>query len=288
MVIPESSPFFDSAIVRAEHIYDSGKKAEALIYIRNIHAKADNLSIQDEMNFYSYCSTIYMKYYKDYDHSIALADTMLSILEKNGLLKKLPIREIQAYNMKADALLAKGLYNEAYDQYFIAKRLAKETGDTCSMSSYSHSMGMVLYRQQKFVEAASNFKQSFSEAGHCTEGFTYFYLKQELLDDIGICYSKARQFDSAMVYFKADYAYVMSNFKKFPHKREAVYESALAVIDGNMADVYLATGVYDTARALLDRSIKVNLQKGYTNSDAELGQLKLANLYLTTHTSLSH
>lgn len=278
--LPVSTPSFDREIIKAEHIFDTGSKVKALEYIRAAHNNAKNLTIQDEMNYYSYCNTIYMKELKDYDKCIEYGDSMLVMLEKSGMFVKMPVRVVQAYNIKADALMAKGLYNEAYDYYFKAKTLAKDNSDSCSLHTYSYSLGMVTFRQQKYREAAGYFKQSYAEAQFCEDNFTYFYKRQELLDNIGLSYGKAHLFDSAMVFYNKALQYIKINTSRFPDRDSNVYITAEAVVYGNMADVYFAQGKYDTAKALLNRSISANLKKGYTNDDAQIDQVKLANLYL--------
>ena len=278
--IPVSTPLFDSVIVAAEHIYDSGGKLNALYYVRNQHQHAKNLNIEDELNYYTYVNTIYMKDIQDYDKSIELADSMIHLLEKSGQIDNMPIRHIQALNTKADALNAKGLYNEAYKTYFRAKVLANANEYPCSISVFSYNMGMVLYKQQKFTDAAGYFKQSYSEALSCVDNFAYFYRRQEILDNIGLSYGKAGQYDSAIVYYKKCLTYINNNYNKYPHKNTNVYEAAEAVVYGNLADIYQAKGNLDSAVSLLNKSINVNLQKGYTNSDAEIDQIKLANIYL--------
>ena len=277
---PHSTPFFDSAITLSERYYDSGYQQKALQHIRQAHSSNIGLTIEDDMNYYGYCNTIYMKFYNDYDKSIALADSMLWLLDNRGYTQVLPVRVIQAYNIKADALMAKGLYSEAYNNYYKAKQLAGATADSCGLSAYSYSLGMVLYKQHKYEEAASYFKQSYTEAQHCKDGFTYFYLRQELLDNIGLAYGRAKQFDSAMVYYKKALHYIADNSGRFANKKETVYQAAEAVVYGNMADVYSALKQYDTARQLMRRSIAINLQKGFVNSDAELDQVKLGQLLL--------
>ncbi|MBC7553388.1 MAG: hypothetical protein H7257_05370 [Taibaiella sp.] len=276
---PKGSPFFDSVIRVAEEKYDSGNKLGAFDFIRNKYAALPNLSIEDKMNYYGYINTIVMKDINDYDKSIDIADTMLLILKDAGRSKYEIIREVQAYNIKADALMAKGMYNEAYENYFQAKILAKDNADSCSFSRYSYSLGIVLYRQQKYPEAADLFKESYSEATYCGDDFTYFYLRQELLDNIGLCYSKAHRYDSALVYYKKALKYIKDNFNRFPNKTSMPYETAEAVVNGNLADVYIAQGNYNAAKTLLYNSVAINLQKGYANGDAQVSQVKLAEIY---------
>lgn len=270
----------DSVLTRTDKMYESGHKDSAIAYITWAHAQAGKLSLRDEMRYATYINIAYSNA-AEYDKSIILADSMLTLLEREGSNKNREIY-IQTYSIKADALMAKGMYNEAYDYYYKAKSLSLGTTDSCSLSSYNHSLGMVLYRQQKYMQAALYFKQSYEEAGFCGDNFTYFYLKQELLDNIGLCYGKAGAYDSAQVYYKKCLEYIQASFGKFPNKPAKAYESAEAVVWGNLADVYVAVKNYDSARSLLQRSIGMNLQKGYANTDAELGQVKLADIYLET------
>lgn len=281
--IPVSSAIFDSAILSAEKLYDSGKKVEALQFIRDAFSHSKHLNIQDEMNYYSYCNTIFMTDLKEYDRSLEMGDSMIWAMEEQGMLQKMPIRHVQALNIKADALLAKGLYTEAYDMYYSAKELAKQNGDSCSFSRYSYSLGMVSFRQQKFYNAANHFKQAYKETNFCVDDFTYFYLKQELLDNIGLSFARAKQYDSADLYYRKALSLIAANTGRFPHKEKKVYESAEAVVYGNIADIHIAMGNYDTAEYLLTKSINVNLQKGYTNTDAQVAQIKLAKLYAATN-----
>ena len=278
---PASTPYFDSVIVYAERVYDSGDKMVALDYVRRKHNEAKDLNVEDEMNYYAYINSIIQKDFKDYDRSIDIADSMLSVLERGGYTATMPVRKIQALNIRADALYFKGLYNEAFKAYFNAKVLATATEDPCELSMFSYHMGMILYRQQKYTEASGYFKQSYSEMMSCVENFTYFYRKQEMLDNVALCYEKSGKYDSALLYYNKSLKYIHDNYNKFPNKKQSAYESAEAVIYGNMADVYLAKGETDTAIKLLNKSIAVNLQKGFTNADAEIDQMKLANIYRT-------
>lgn len=270
----------DSAVARADQMHDSGNKAQAAAYISGMHSRLPKLSLVDEMEYVTYCNILYMDL-GYYDKSIDLADSMLLLLEKDGPNRNHKLY-MEVYNLKADALMAKGLYNEAYDYYYKAKTLAQSNVDPCSFTVYNHSLGIVLYRQQKYLEAVEYFKQSYNEALYCTDNFTFFYLKQELLDNIGLSYGKANMPDSAVAYYNKAITYIKANFNRFPGKPAKAYESAEAVVWGNLADIYIATHKYDSATILLQNSIKINLQKDYTNSDAELSQLKLANIYLET------
>lgn len=277
VAIPASSPFFDSILTYAGQVYDSGYKAEALEMVRSVRNHSPELSIQDQINYFAYCGEIYRKDFNDYDKYIAYADSIVEVLEKNKVVKQLPARCIQSYEMKADGLLSKGMYNEAYEYYYRAKKLAEETRDSCSLSQYSYSLGMVLYRQQRYQAAATHFFESFNESNPCRAEFGFFYRRQELLDNLGLCYFHLGKYDSAMLFYNKTLQYVIANHSKFG-KNESVFASARAVVYGNMADVFSELKQFDTSVKLLQQSIDINLQKGFANSDAVRDQAKLGSL----------
>ena len=273
-----TTPSFDSSLKRAETIYDSGDRTEALSYILHMHAAARELTVADQMNYYTYVSEIYRKDSNNLDKYLAYADSMLLLAETGENRKLIPERIVQGHNMRADALFAKGMYTESYNEYFKAKKLAKDNLDNCSLSKYTHSLGMALYKQERYLDAAFQFKQSFEEAAECKDMFIFFYHKQELLDNIGLCYFRAGLYDSALLYYNKALAYINENYMKYS-KTESSYISARAVVYGNLADIYTVKKEYDTAEYLLKKSIAVNLQKGYTNKDAIISQVKLATIY---------
>ncbi len=272
---------FDSLLGRVEKIYDSGNRTQALYLLQEAHNRTVNLTIKDEMNYYTWCAGTCRKDLKNNDLYLQYADSILRLLENSGKSKELTNRHIQALNMKADAYFDKGLFNDAYNFYFLAKKLASENGDSCSLSQFSYSLGMALYKQQRYKDAASHFYEASNEIMHCKDEFVFFYRRQELLDNIGLCYFHAGLYDSAMQFYRQTIAFIDSNYLKYD-KRESVYLSAIGVVDGNIADIYIKLENYDTAVSLLNKSIAINLQKGYANTDAVLEQLKLARVYFVT------
>ena len=159
--------------------------------------------------------------------------------------------------------------------------MARDNLDSCELDDYTYRLGIVLYQQEHFDEAAENFKQSFTESAACEYTFSLFYRRQELLDNIALCYYKADKDDSALLYFNSALEYIDANRKNFPNKSSALFEQARAVIYGNMASVY--DGKEDEAKAkeLYQKSIAINSKKGYDLNDAQLTRLKLAKLYLS-------
>ena len=274
----EDTPAFDTLVAKAERLYDTGDKSAALHMVLEAHTRGP-VTKMDDLDYFCFCDNIYRKDLKDYTHCIAAADSMIRICELDRNNKKIQYKYIIAYNNKADALMSLGDYMGAYDCYYQAKKLAEAFQESCALSKYSYSLSMVLFKQQKFRESATYFREAFDEVGKCTEDFGVFYKKQELLDNLGLCYYHLGKYDSAEGYYQHALSYIDSNSGKFPAKNRIAFITAKAVIYGNLADIYSAQGNKDTAIAMLNRSIKVNLQKEYSNSDAELDQVKLAKMY---------
>jgi len=260
---------------------DAGYLSEALdTLLRARRQMADKMSVADEVAYFEYLNVIY-NHKGEHDNSIAIADSIMELLDKEGADESPDIAKwkIVAYNMKADALFSLGSYTDAYNNYHMAQLLAMQSKDSCSLRTYTYSLAMTLYRQQRYEQSAERFKEAYRQSRFCEEDFNLFYFKQELLDNIGLCYNALKKYDSAMYYYRQALAYLDSMTGKHPNRQTHVYEAPKAVVYGNMAEVYLHLGNYDSARVLYEHSIGINLQKGYANSDALVDQVKLASLY---------
>ncbi len=275
----KSSPVFDSVIRLAELRFDSGYREQAMAFVYEKHMSISNLTLADHFNYYTFANIRYNRQL-NFSASIAISDSILDMLLLEKKSPELDKWIITAYNTKADALFNMGLYAEAYHNYFLARKLATENKDSCALRTYSYSLAMALYKQSRYLESAQHFKEALRQAMICNEDFNQFYFRQEVLDNIGLCYSNIEQFDSSIKYFKQALIYLDANTGIYPHKQISVYEAPKAVVMGNMAEVYRKLGNLDSAILLYKRSIAINLQKGYTNNDALITQAKLADLYL--------
>jgi signal transduction histidine kinase len=211
-----------------------------------------------------------------------MADSLLLVLSRETESPEVATARVVAYNIKADALFEKGLYNDAYNYYFLAQKMAMDNKDSCSLRTYSYSLAMTLFRQQRYEQAAHRFIEAFQLSAPCPEDFNLFYFKQELLDNTGLCYNAMGEYDSAMYYYDSALRYINISKDKYDFKLPIVFEAAKAVVFGNKAEVYVHESKYDSARLLYEFSININLRKGYTNTDAIVNQVKLADLLFTT------
>ncbi|GAA4467345.1 hypothetical protein GCM10023093_23080 [Nemorincola caseinilytica] len=272
---------FDSVCTAAEKLSDSGRSEQGMIMIQEAYKTLNDLSIEDHIKYFT-TSNVYYNHFSQHDRSIEIADSMLAVLNRAEESRAVAMARIVAYNIKADALFAKGMYNDAYNYYFVAQKLALDSKDSCSLRTYTYSLAMTLYRQQRFQQSAMRFKEAYAQSQPCAEDFNLFYFKQEVLDNTGLCYNALGKYDSALVYYRMALQYIDTSRGKYTFKLPVVFEAAKAVVYGNMAEVYVHQGKYDSAKTLYKYSININLQKGYTNSDALIDQVKLADLYFKT------
>jgi signal transduction histidine kinase len=212
----------------------------------------------------------------EYDSSNMFADRALAIIEKYDLQKNNPSDYINALTLKGQASYAVGHFTKAYNYYFKAKQLSEQLNDSCSSNEFNYRLAMIAYKQKNYLEAANNFKRSFIAAAGCKKVYTY--LLQENLDNIGLCYEKAKMPDSALYFYDSAASFIIKYAATFPSA--LLTEKALAVVYGNLGGLYLSLGKTDTGIALLKKSYSINIRYKYDNTDALLTHLKLANAYL--------
>lgn len=273
---------FDSIITVAESLSDSGYVDQGLALVQQEYKQLNNPGLGDQFAYFDFCS-IYYNRHGNSARALEVGDSMLAALEGYDASPTILAHRSGAYNIKADAEFAQGLYKDAYDNYYRALKLARDNNnDSCSLRSYSYSLAMTLYRQKRFRESARNFLDAYTYTRPCSEDFNIFYFKQELLDNIGLCYNALGDYDSALYYYAKALHYLEENNGRYGHKHANVYEAPKAVVYGNMAEVYKHLGKHDSAKILYEHSISINLGKGYANDDALTDHVKLARLHYET------
>lgn len=222
-------------------------------------------------------------YYKNQLHNgtkaMQYADSMIKLVETTTDVQLKKEHAATAYFSKGDAYFELKNYEQAYRYFFKGKKIAKENLDDCHLNDYSYRLGMVMYNQECYATAASQFLQCLEEVRSCEASFYRFYRIQELYSNIALSYSKLKLYDSALVFFNKGLAYIEKNASAFDNTPNQS-EVAKAVIWGNMGQIYLATGQYARAESLLLKSIHINAQKNNDVYDAQFARLTLAKLYL--------
>jgi len=276
--VPFDAAQFQPVIDSAQAEYDNGSAAKAIAHIDSVFGRYKNIDLGQKFDYYNLNYSYNIHKVKNSAQAMLYADSMLDLF--NNPEKKLKYtRDYALANFnKGDLLFDAGRYNEAYRYYYQGKVIANNSFDVCSFSDYSYRMGMIMYKQGHYNEAATYFKNSYSEHSTCTLTFRTFYRRQELLNNAGISYSKINKNDSAMYWFKQGLALIDNNAIRFNSSRNLL-DVARGVIYGNQANIYIKQGNYSLAKQLLKKSFDINLRKGNDNQDAQLSELKLAHIY---------
>jgi len=273
-----SSSAYNKAVDTATTMYDNGHHKAAVDYLDSAFHHSNNLGFKQVYNYYFFIYNYAAHVKNDRKMALLYADSMLNTFDTPEKKLKFTSEYGQAHLSKGDVLFDERRYNEAYSYFYEGKVIANNNLDDCTMGDYSYRMGMILYKQEHYGRAASFFKKSFEETSSCEGNFNYFYRRQELLNNIGLSYSKLQRNDSAMYFYNKTLDYLKANAARFKDRPE-MGEVSKGVVYGNIADVYMRQRKYDEAKDLLKKSIAINLRKGNDNNDAQFSELKLAAIY---------
>ncbi|WP_448700180.1 ATP-binding protein [Mucilaginibacter sp. AW1-3] len=268
---------FTKEIDKARDLYNNNPD-KGIHYLDSLAAKHRDIGTANQFEAYEMHCAYFYHAHVNYDKAMLYADSMLNLIQNSGNLKAYTKQLGIAYFSKGDVYFAVNHFPEAYHYYYLGKVTGKDNFNNCTLSDYSYRMGMIMYKQAHFNIAANYFKESFAEGANCTMNFVTFYRNQELLDNTAISYSKSGLTDSARIYYEKTLAYINRESANY-NSRAYLIDVARAVVYGNQAQLYTAKGDFARAEDLLKKSIAINLRKGNDNRDAQLSELKLANIY---------
>ena len=271
----------EEAFEKAEQLQYVRGTEKTIQYFDSMFNSIPNPGIGDRYRRFDFHRKQYFYNKRDYSQALATVDSMFLLLKDHVSIPKYASFYNLAHLFKGDILLEQGKYIEAFRYFFEGKKLAEKQADPVSMGEYSSRMGMVCYRQQKFADAASYFKQSIAEFREIKVSGYYFTRTQELLDNIGLSYMKSGKPDSAFFYYQKALIFIDKTKYLLP-ENPGYAESAKAVVYGNMGDYYYLKKDFAKGEEMFRKGISINSQKGKDNGDAQRQLAKLTELYLTT------
>ncbi len=282
----EYSEGFKPVFANTTRDFEFGQPARGMYYLDSayVHIKKPNLN--DRFRYFGF-HYIYQKNIKgNYKLALAFADSMLSIAQQSISKQQYVSNFAEANYAKGDAYFNLNQYNDSYQCYFQGYLIAKNYLNKRPLSDYTYRMGIIMYKQAHYKQAVQYFKDSYTQdlsaPNNGEDDFPAFYRRQELLDNIAISYKHCGNIDSALFYFDKTLAFIDTNKDRFKN-RANMLEMARAVVYGNKAAALIINQQYDKAKGLLRKSIAINLKKGGDNSDAELSEIKLAQIYYNQH-----
>lgn len=262
----------------AESMYRSGNKEAAIKYVDSAY-NTNTVGNIDRFDYYQFKYDAYYGLGK-IDSVGIYADSMLALIDnadwEQDVYKTYSIRANYA---KADWLYNTRKYKDAYKHYFIAKQQAYTSGDSCLMGYYSHKLAQVFYSSAQYKEAIKNFNDSRNFLSTCND-FGSFYRTQEIYDNIGLCFAKIGEHDSALAFYNKAINYLNDGYKLYAADQQLLLDKAKGVILGNMGSAYQELGNWEQAHKLYEQSIAINNVPEYDMTDALYTRIKLADLYI--------
>ncbi|MBS1579378.1 MAG: tetratricopeptide repeat-containing sensor histidine kinase [Bacteroidetes bacterium] len=241
---------------------------------------------QDKWTTFYYLSvkTWVYKDLQQYKLSISYADSCINLIEKNKLESIVTTQEYaSSFIQKGNAYFNLSDYQKSYENYFKAYNIIGQYKDSCNSHDVTEAIAMVLYRQKLYNQAINYFKTSLSSINNCPESETYLRSgkTQELFDDIGLCYTNLKKYDSAILFYNK----ALTNIKNSEYRYIAdstlskqITITCMGVVFGNLAKVYALKNELDSAEVLYKQAIYNNTTLGTEHADAQLCQQQLAKV----------
>ena len=282
----EYSDAFKPVFANTSHYFDFGQPARGMYYLDSAFVHIKNPNLNDKFRYFGFHYVYQQKTRGNYKLALAFADSMLTTAQQSVSKQQYVSNFAEANYAKGDTYFSLNQYNDSYQCYFQGYLIAKNYLNKVSLSDYTYRMGMIMYRQAHYKQAAQYFKDSYAQSlsipDNGKDDFPTFYRRQELLDNIAISYRHNGNLDSAVFYFDKALAFVNSNNDRFKNRADML-DMARGVIYGNKAEALIMSKQYDKAKGLLRKSIAINLKKGGDNRDAQSSEIKLAQIYYNQH-----
>ncbi len=264
-------------------IFESNEAKEGIRKLDSIFRRIKQPTLFDYVTFYN-TESYYANWEGDYYKQIKYADSAIQLVEKQRGEGVLELKITDAYINKATGYYFLHNTEEAYSALYKGYTIAERYGDHINNCNIANDIAIKMYQQQLYDSAVVYFKHALQH--HLLSQIELPHKNnktQELLDDIGLCYTKLKNIDSALKYYKA-----CVEFLNKPNTPLAIVDSnsksrylgALGVVKGNMAKVYVLKGNIDTAIQLYKEAIVLNNRKYGDIGDLQACIIQLADIYI--------
>ncbi|WP_207632496.1 tetratricopeptide repeat-containing sensor histidine kinase [Foetidibacter luteolus] len=230
----ENPQYFDLVF----NSFDSSNNIEAVTKLDAEFNAFPQPGVIDKAKKYIHKSLFYLQRRTHYQEALTCTDSLVKLLEKRKDEPLLTPLFARAFFLKGDAYFGMLNYDKAFENFVTGKNvLSKSRQNNCNAFEYTARIASLLFTQGKFLQAVPYYKQVCSELLYCWKPtFEQFAELQGNLDNVGIAYSKAGLYDSAIHYFDSALTCIRDNKKYFP-ANSAFMKLAKAVIYSNKAEV---------------------------------------------------
>lgn len=281
-MVHETAPdYFEPATLILGEYRNSGNMVAYQKYLDSIYYKYRDRSILDKCYVWCLYADSYGRIGED-EKALTYTDSVIELINNNPANNFARDNYLWAYYYKADYALRGRRYDDAYSNYYKALSFAEKYHDSCAIGYYYLRMGIILFQVEQYRDANNYFRYSFDFCGACEETFGYFFRKQQLLNDIGLCYERTKQYDSAIYYYEKGIELIRNGKSNFSDKWQHMAEVATSILKGNLGGVYLADNRLSDAENVLKEALSSEEYKFNEAGDVIYTKLKLANVYIKT------
>lgn len=258
-------------------LYNNADTTEALRHFDAALSHLNPSSLYAKSFRYTLLANYHYFFSLDNLATAAMIDSALALFPTAELQNQYPRKYVSLLLFGGQMAYRLMQYNKANDYYFHAKKLANAHLNPCERKEFNYSMAMVLYRQENFQQSVHYFQQAFELQNTCTPQTAATVLQQqEIQDNIGLCFVKLNQYDSAMIYF--DRALHIARQYRDSLGAQTM-DKIEGVIAGSKAKVAMAENRLEEAEQLSLKSIALNDRPGYETGHALEIKLQLADIY---------
>lgn len=280
----EHPGYFNSIYKQTEDL-SNANPAHILPFIDSAFSRFKDPGVLDLYHKYEIKADYYTNSFPDDIQALNYLDSMLTIIKDKVTDTGFADYYANALFRKGEILIWRKDYKGAMDCFYKAKLIAAAIKDSCLISTYSNTMALINFKQEQFLEAARNMKQSVDEMNTCDNSFRKYITLQSRLNTIGFSYSKCKMPDSALYFFNKAIATLQYIRTTYPNVRDIdrIVESSSGVIYGNMGDVFLSKADTASGEMLYKKGISINSRPHHDLGDAHCSMAKLAKLYINRH-----
>jgi signal transduction histidine kinase/tetratricopeptide (TPR) repeat protein len=201
-------------------------------------------------------------------------DTALVWLKKsyNEVKGTNTLEEINTLLEIGDVYLATGKKKLANDYYYNAKFISEQLSSTEATAKTFERLAYVFYHQNSYNDALKMYKKTLMYNRVTKYMGDHKTLEMRLLNNIGVCYYKLKNYDSALMYY--DSALIEAN-----RLDETPNTVAKGVFMGNKGRIYQLKKDYKKAIELLTTNTKINGRPGGDRRDAITSFTYLGEIY---------
>jgi signal transduction histidine kinase/CheY-like chemotaxis protein len=275
---PSREPQNHDVYLDSVYQYFEKNRDDAVSYLDSVYTLILNPGQRDLFRKYYFLWLVNAEVYKDYSTCLLYADSAIELVQHGNNKDEYQSEYAKAYLMKGDIFFTQHKFSEAIQYYYLGKQAMIGVSDSCLLFEYTKRLAKVLYDQGKYSEAAQYFNQCVNQVSYCGQIGYRVQHQQRCLDNVGLCYYHLGLYDSAMYYYRAAESVINQNVEHF--RSQQLSEAALAVVYGNMGDIYYLRGDTTNAGKLFRKSIELNVKKNRDNRDAQLTMIKLGKMYL--------